>query len=49
LIHPECKPSDIVKAVKKIQTLWDLSDNCQKRAEEFGLKHFEEELRKICS
>jgi glycosyltransferase involved in cell wall biosynthesis len=21
LIHPECKPSDIVKAVKKIQTL----------------------------
>ncbi|MFA6080095.1 MAG: glycosyltransferase [Candidatus Gracilibacteria bacterium] len=49
LIHPECKPSDIVKAVKKIQTLGDLSDNCQKRAEEFGLKHFEEELRKICS
>lgn len=48
LIHPDCKPSDIADAVKKIETLWDTGYACQKRAEEFGLKHFEKELKKLC-
>ncbi len=48
LIHSDCTPGDIAKAVKKIKTLWDMSFACQKRAEEFGLKQFENELRKLC-
>ncbi len=48
LIHPDCHPHDIMKAVERIQTLGDLSQNCQKRAQEFGLKHFQEELVKLC-
>jgi glycosyltransferase involved in cell wall biosynthesis len=48
LIHPECKPSNIADAVKKITRLGDLSHQCQKRAEEFGLKQFEKELKGLC-
>ncbi len=48
LIHPECKAGDIAEAAKKIHTFWDMSSACQKRAEEFSLKHFEKELKKMC-
>ncbi len=49
LINPRCEPEDIREAVKKIETMNDLSSACLERGAEFSLDKFEEELRRFLS
>ena len=49
LINPRCAPEDIQEAVKKIDTLDDLSPACIQRGVDFSLIQFEQKLRAMLS
>jgi glycosyltransferase involved in cell wall biosynthesis len=49
LIPPNCKPVDISEAVKKIETMSELSIACIQRAADFSLDKFEIQLRDFLS